>query len=368
MNNIFNITNNFTNLDNYLGIAYAKIFNEIPQSFNIFYKNNKLTYANSIELLNYEECDNYIIDYRALLKNINKDKEKLNVEVMCYSIDNYFIIGNTSGENIKDNFIIDIALTSSLKCGDWYLEVYCEENNINNIFNKIYPYISCIENEANISFGITSVDQTNSIYTVWHDYKKIDIDIDKNYNDDFKPAYNKICNCVNSDNTSLMLFYGEPGTGKTSVIKHLIAKYPEKDFVFVDDAILVNAPQEKLVSYFTENKNVIFILEDCEKVLMRRDKCFNPIINTLLNITDGIIGDVLGIKIICTFNTELSNIDSALLRKGRLSMKYEFKKLKAEKVNKILGKEINKDMTLADIYNYEDENDYSKDQSRKIGF
>ena len=368
MNNVFNITNNFTNLDNYLGIAYAKIFNEIPQSFNIFYKNNKLAYANSIELLNCDECDNYIIDYRSLLKNINKDKEKLNVEVMCYSMDNYFIIGNASGKNIKDNFIIDIALTSSLKCGDWYLEVYCEENNIDNIFNKIYPYISCIEHEANISFGITSVDQTNSIYTVWHDYKKIDIDIDKNYNDDFKPAYNKICNCVNSDNTSLMLFYGEPGTGKTSVIKHLIAKYPDKDFVFVDDAILVNAPQEKLVSYFTENKNVIFILEDCEKVLMRRDKCFNPIINTLLNITDGIIGDVLGIKIICTFNTELSNIDSALLRKGRLSMKYEFKKLKAEKVNKILGKEINKDMTLADIYNYEDENDYSKSPSRKIGF
>jgi GTPase SAR1 family protein len=164
------------------------------------------------------------------------------------------------------------------------------------------------------------------------------------------------------------VFMGNPGTGKTTLIKHLINKYPDKNFVFLDGSLLINAQQTNLMSYFLENQDTVFILEDCEKVLTSLEDTINPVMPVLLNITDGIIGDVLGIKIICTFNTELSNIDSALLRKGRLSMKYEFKKLKAEKVNKILGKEINKDMTLADIYNYEDENDYSKDQSRKIGF
>jgi ATP-dependent 26S proteasome regulatory subunit len=89
----------------------------------------------------------------------------------------------------------------------------------------------------------------------------------------------------------------------------------------------------------------------------------------LLNLTDGIIGDVLNIKLICTFNTSLSNIDKALLRKGRLSLKYEFKKLAKEKCRKLLNDyTINEDMTLADLYNKDDENDYSKTNSHKIGF
>ena len=87
----------------------------------------------------------------------------------------------------------------------------------------------------------------------------------------------------------------------------------------------------------------------------------------LLNLTDGIIGDVLGIKLICTFNTSLNNIDKALIRKGRLSLKYEFKKLAKDKVSNIIGKTVDKEMTLADIY-YADENDFSKKIQNKIGF
>ena len=168
--------------------------------------------------------------------------------------------------------------------------------------------------------------------------------------------------------TGLVLMYGEPGTGKSSVIKNLISKYPETEFVFVDGSLLANVPNNLLVSYFIENENTVFILEDCEKVLMSREEGYNPVINTLLNVTDGIIGDILGIKLICTFNTSLSKIDKALLRKGRLSVKYEFKKLKANKVSKLLGREIKEDMTLADIYNIDNENDFSKTEKKKVGF
>ena len=109
--------------------------------------------------------------------------------------------------------------------------------------------------------------------------------------------------------------------------------------------------------------------EDCEKILLNRDHNYNPTMSILLNLTDGIISDILNIKIICTFNTALSNIDKALLRKGRLTLKYEFKKLAKEKVKKLLPDEnITQDMSLADIYNFKEENDYSKKQQNKIGF
>ena len=90
------------------------------------------------------------------------------------------------------------------------------------------------------------------------------------------------------------------------------------------------------------------------------------VMSTLLNVTDGVISDILGIKLICTFNTSLQKIDKALLRKGRLSLKYEFKKLPLEKCKQI-NPNADKDMVLADLYN-DEENDYSKNAARKIGF
>ena len=136
----------------------------------------------------------------------------------------------------------------------------------------------------------------------------------------------------------------------------------------MDGTLLANVSQEKLMSYFLENQNTIFILEDCEKVLMNREHYANPVMPVLLNLTDGIIGDVLGIKLICTFNTSLTNIDKALIRKGRLSLKYEFKKLSKDKIQNIVGHEVDKDMTLADIYYEDEENDFSKKNTKKIGF
>ena len=65
-------------------------------------------------------------------------------------------------------------------------------------------------------------------------------------------------------------------------------------------------------------------------------------------------------KFICTFNDDMKNIDPALLRKGRLVSKYEFKGLEKEKAQtllKELGHEVmlEKNITLADIFNWGDE-------------
>ncbi len=46
---------------------------------------------------------------------------------------------------------------------------------------------------------------------------------------------------------------------------------------------------------------------------------------------DGLLGDALQLKIICTFNSDLKEIDDALLRKGRLIIRYYFDKLAVEK-------------------------------------
>ena len=87
----------------------------------------------------------------------------------------------------------------------------------------------------------------------------------------------------------------------------------------------------------------------------------------------GIMSDIFNGKFICTFNTDISKVDPALLRKGRCFGKYEFKKLDAKKAEALLkerGFDIKKcdDMTLADIYNYEVTDIEESPSQKRIGF
>lgn len=348
----------------YLGIIFYNIYSFSPDCFKIYIDNNLeiKTVVGYDYFKNISKSINNKIDTRYFLTHV---KEKIKCDIVTLTNSHFLIVG----DNTEIPFLINVLInTHEEHDSDEYFEIYCKKDMLENIIDLVKTCIRPAKRQSVLDFGIATANASN-IYTAYYDYEPKNIDIEKNYNDDFGVVYDKICDIIDTENeTGLILLYGEPGTGKSSVIKNLISEFPDTDFVFVDGSLLAGVQQNTLISYFIENQNTVFILEDCEKILMSREEGFNPIINTLLNITDGIIGDVLGIKLICTFNTSLSKIDKALLRKGRLSVKYEFKKLKANKVSKILGKEVKEDMTLADIYNFNDENDFSKEKNKKVGF
>ena len=199
--------------------------------------------------------------------------------------------------------------------------------------------------------------------------KKVDKDILNNYNDDL--PVDKFTEFVEMDKSGIAILHGIPGTGKTYFIRYLIAKYPDKSFIWFDQSLLTQATSDAFVQFIISNKNSILILEDCEILIKSRNEGSNGLLNTVLNIADGIIGDCLNIKFICTFNTDITNVDKALLRKGRLKIKYEFKELETPKVkalfDKLNIKDSPKKMPLCDIFNYEEQNG-GEEKRVKIGF
>jgi hypothetical protein len=89
-------------------------------------------------------------------------------------------------------------------------------------------------------------------------------------------------------------------------------------------------------------------------------------------LTDGILSDVVGIQVICTFNTNIQKIDKALLRSGRLIDEYKFDYLQEDKVKALCEEndiEIDsyKNKTVADIFNFENKSHKSV-QRTSIGF
>ena len=96
-------------------------------------------------------------------------------------------------------------------------------------------------------------------------------------------------------------------------------------------------------------------------------------VSNILNITDGILSDILNIQIVATFNMDKAKIDSALLRKGRLIAEHKFDALGVEDANNLLkhlGKDADatKPVTLTEIYNVEEAEYKSEDKYSPIGF
>ena len=77
---------------------------------------------------------------------------------------------------------------------------------------------------------------------------------------------------------------------------------------------------------------------DAENIVIDRTRNGSSPVSALLNLADGLLGDYLNIQIICSFNTDLSRVDSALTRKGRLIAKYEFLELDVPKAQVLSGK------------------------------
>jgi hypothetical protein len=182
-----------------------------------------------------------------------------------------------------------------------------------------------------------------------------------NYNDDFpKDKINDILK--DKEKSGILIFHGEPGTGKTTFIKSLICENQNIDFIYLDESAFAYMNTSNFVKYLMDKEiGTVFILEDCETLLTQRIKN-NTLLSNLLNLSDGLIGSGTGFKYICTFNTDLSNIDPAVMRRGRLRLIYEFKKLESEKVKK-LG--MCGEMTIGDIYNNEET---GKKEKKAIGF
>lgn len=200
-----------------------------------------------------------------------------------------------------------------------------------------------------------------------------------------------IVNFLESSDSGIVIFHGIPGSGKSSYIKHLIHSYSDSlMFCIVDgnsvdklDSLkkcLVENTLTKKVKFKSiidkkdMNKQIVYILEDCEKILESRTELSrNSAVSDLLNLSDGIMGDLIGCKFIFTFNSE-ENIDSALLRKGRTKFMYEFKAVtgqRLEELAEVAGIQLTpedrrKGLTLAEIFNY-DKSSYIKEKT-KLGF
>jgi len=314
-----------------------------------------------------------------LVINPEFDEKLLNYIVEKYSVDLNTAIKSESycsiqKKRIYEHFVIELpnkVLFSYNKhpykmfSKSLFLLYSCEagEKIVNEIFD--YYYESKIKNYDVLH--LLNIEHDSYIFEEFEKQKMpYDLNMDLNYNDDLLESDKIITEAINNNVNGLILLHGLPGTGKTSYIRDIIQR-TKRLVLYVSPDMAFHIGNPEFLNALKKYKGAILIIEDAESVLQSRQINDSLAVSTLLNLTDGILSDVLRLTIICTFNSKLELIDEALLRKGRIIVRYEFKKLFADKVKKITGEDLG-DLTLAEVYNL-NKKDYSMIINKsKIGF
>jgi len=202
--------------------------------------------------------------------------------------------------------------------------------------------------------------------------KRTKLDLGLYYSSEFADIDEVIRKRLNKKkDKGIILLHGLPGTGKTSYLRYLVSRI-KKRVLFLSPSVAGDLMNPEFIELLTGKPDTVVIIEDAENIIM--DRKLNPgsSVSNLLNISDGLLADFLNVQLVCTFNSPLTLIDSALLRKGRLIAKYEFGKLnvaQSQRLSDHLGFTtiVTRPMTVAEIAN-QHEREQETGQMETIGF
>lgn len=249
----------------------------------------------------------------------------------------------------------------------------CQISKISDFINEIKDF-AYVKTENKI--GIISSNEGGRLTITKVNIDPVKVDIGLNYGDEFKSVHESIVKKLNNKTQGLYLLHSTPGNGKSFYIKYLSQVVTNRLFIYVPTSMVDAIVQPSLISLLLNYPDSILIIEDAEQAIISREDAPGnaSLVSNILNISDGILGSILNVALILTFNTNRTSIDEALLRKGRLQAEWEFKELDLESAKKLaasLGKDVDKIVRptrLCDIYCLDDINFHKEKEERQVGF
>lgn len=245
---------------------------------------------------------------------------------------------------------------------DFYIYAYCVSPDILGKFVKRYG-----KSEKRLKLNWWYPSSSGDF-----DERDVDFNFDIDIQDSYYPfidgGLRAYFNEYMTSQAPILLLMGEPGTGKTTFIRHLINEHNLETVVTYDEKVM--EADYFYCQFLTDESKKLMVIEDADLLLRSREEGSNKTMNKLLNVSQGIIQ--LGAKKI-VFSTNIENlnkVDPALVRPGRCFDVLEFRKLsfaEAQVASKAAGLpdlEDNKEYALSEIFNRR-EHQY---RSQRIGF
>jgi hypothetical protein len=139
----------------------------------------------------------------------------------------------------------------------------------------------------------------------------------------------------------LAVLEGQPGGGKTSLIRGMMNEFGRPKFVIVPPYLVTHLNSPSMISSLVREqandpRPLVLVLEDADQCLTTRAGDNMSNISAVLNLAEGILSDTLDIRIVATTNAEKTELDRALTRPGRLGAYLQVPHLSIPQAVKIL--------------------------------
>lgn len=114
---------------------------------------------------------------------------------------------------------------------------------------------------------------------------------------------------------SVMLMAGPPGTGKTTMLRHMLCEHDLSAMVVYDEDLM---KRDQLFHSFLFDADIdMLVIEDADTILASRESEQNKLMSRFLNVSDGLI-KLPNKKLVFTTNiSDFGKVDPALMRPGR---------------------------------------------------
>lgn len=262
---------------------------------------------------------------------------------------------------LNDTTYLSLIIRKQRKKGNRQCEVdvVTQDKSIFDVIKKEASKLIEENPPSNQVFALVTTQRGLSLTALGEFKQKL---ITHNYADDAVTSYNHIKSCLGSKDPCgrLVLLQGAPGTGKSYMIRSLVSEV-DSTFVVVGSNMIsdLSGPTilPVLMGAVEMGKPITFILEDADVALTHRTKGGMTHLSGLLNLGDGLLGEMLDIRIIATTNAGKLDLDAAITRPGRMCQHISFENLSVSDATALYTKlakkpteTIKKPLTLAEVY------------------
>lgn len=145
-----------------------------------------------------------------------------------------------------------------------------------------------------------------------------------------------------TSDASILVLIGPPGTGKTSLIRHILMASGKDAYLTYDKRML---EKDYFFGSWLNSSSKFLVLEDADNFLIER-KEGNDMMFRFLNLGDGLVSSSDRKIIFSTNLPSISDIDAALIRPGRCFDVLEHRSLDQDEAKKVKD-ELNLDIDLS---------------------